>query len=185
MTALALKEASRRAAGLSDLAPPPRSPIALEDDPEADLALDALVGGATPAPEPFAARGFAEPHSDLDGPSTKLTSGLDEPTHDGVGDALSVPTPPESKRRSGPPALPPSVPPARPSALDDLDALIADRAPKVEELNDGDVMDLDEADLVTSIGRSPMATDPSEDDVIIADDFDDVEMVDDEDRPRR
>jgi len=184
MTALALKEASRRAAGLVDLAPPPRSPIALEDDPEADLALDALVGAAGPAPEPFAARGLSEP-ADLDGPSTKLTGGLDEVTHDGLGDALSVPTPPESKRRSGPPALPPSVPPARPSALDDLDALIADRAPKVEELLDGDVMDLDEADLVTSIGRSPMATDPSEDDVIIADDFDDVEMVDDEDRPRR
>lgn len=181
MTALALKEASRRAAGLVDLAPPPRSPIALEDDPEADLALDALVGAAGPAPVPLTARGPA----DLDGPSTKLTGGLDEVTHDGLGDALSVPTPPESKRRSGPPALPPSVPPARPSALDDLDALIADRAPKAEEVLDGDVMDLDEADLVTSIGRSPMATDPSEDDVIIADDFDDVEMVDDEDRPRR
>jgi len=204
MTALALMEASR---SYPELEPPPSSPDTVDgDDPEADMALDALVGGRNGSPaddksSPFTMRGYGSPNEStatgvLDpapatrgGPATLDYAG-DEATRDGLVPGLhdtNVP-PSESKRRSGPPALPgsipPSIPPARPSALDDLDALIADRSPKIEELGDGDLMDLDEADLVTSIGRSPVAGEPEED-VIIADDFDDVEMLDEEDRPRR
>lgn len=130
--------------------------------------------------------GFPPPNG---APTQNLDYG-DEVTRDGPLEGLDprerVDTPPVSRpeKRSAPPPLPPSpmVPPARPSALDDLDALIADRAPKAgEDLLDDDVLDLDEGDLVTSIGRSPMAADSEE--VIVADDFDDVEMVDDDDRP--
>ncbi len=207
LTALAMLEA-RRAVSLDV---PPPSPISSPDtadgsDDEEDLALDALVRDAEPKPKKDApkkdvppaakskSKGFADVGADIAEENTQtgvLPNGApaknldfgDEVTRDGPIEGLLES---RSEKRSAPPPLPPNggpvVPPARPSALDDLDALIADRAPKGdEEIHDGDVLDLDEADLVTSIGRSPMAADSEE--VIVADDFDDVEMVDDDDRP--
>ena len=207
MTALALLEASR---SYPELEAPPSSPDTVDgDDPEADLALDALVAGRNgrstdpgDKASPFTMRGYGSPGEgtatgvlDQPPPATRERGPTapdypEEVTRDGGEPVPFDAGPPsEPKRRSGPPALPtnappPSIPPARASALDDLDALIADRGPKAEELGDGDLLDLDEADLVTSIGRSPMAGEPEED-VIIADDFDDVEMLDDDERPRR
>ncbi len=114
----------------------------------------------------------------------------DEITRDGQDDIV-----PPSKPRGGPPVLPaPETAPApapevRASALDDLDALLTGRGPKSDELAEVDLLDVDEAELMTSIGQAPSPDD--DDDVIIADDFDDVEMLDDDHdkkpdlRPRR
>ncbi len=166
---------SMLASGLRSQPPSP----APEEDSDADFALDSLLRDAAPkkaASSDDNTRGTARPGA---------VDFADEITRDGEQPLDDL------KPRSTPPPLPvapapaPAVaaPPRAASALDDLDALIVRR--KDEELvGDHEIMDVDDNELSTSIGRSPMAAD-SEDEVMIADDFDDVEMLDDDDHPRR
>lgn len=152
-----------------DAQPSTPAPAAIPDDD--DFALDALVRASSPPPRP---EGSARP-----------VDFADDITRDGEGslsDEIMMGT-----RRPAPLAPPPpiaSFTAPELSALDDLDALVTSR--KAEEMvGDDEILDVDENELATSIGRSPLAVD-GEDEVMIADDFDDVEMLDDDDaRPRR
>jgi hypothetical protein len=157
----------------SNAQPSTPAPASSPDTLDGNIGLDALVRDAKASP-PRPGFGDLSPEKG----TARPVDFADEVTRDGE-DPLLDPNPPPL-----PPAQISAFTAPEISPLDDLDALVTSR--KAEEMvGDDEILDVEDHELATSIGRSPLAAD-SEDEVIIADDFDDVEMLDDDDvRPRR
>jgi hypothetical protein len=155
----------------SDAQPSTPAPASAPDTLDGDIALDALVRSAKPSPP---RPGFGAP---ADSAPARVDF-ADEVTRDGEEPLVDRSAPALAPAQISAFAAPPLSP------LDDLDALVTSK--KADEMvGDDEILDVEDHELATSIGRSPLAVD-SEDEVIIADDFDDVEMLDDDDvRPPR